>query len=115
MDGAIDNEGRVEVCFNREWGTVCDDRFGKEEAIVICRQLGYTTNLNLSIPVGRAFFGRGFVPIHLDELACSGNESSLLECAHSGVGNHNCNNNEDAGVICIGEWCGCVCVCVCVQ
>ena len=104
MDGATRNEGRVEICFNRQWGTICDDSWGIEEARVVCRQLGYTENVQDSIPFTGAFFaGGGLTAIHLDDMNCNGNESRLADCAHSGVGNHNCLHSEDAGVLCIGR------------
>ena len=32
-------EGRIEICINNAWGTVCDNLFGREDAGVVCKQL----------------------------------------------------------------------------
>ena len=47
LEGGRDEfEGRVEMCDLGEWKSVCDLDWGREEAEVVCRQLGYANESN---------------------------------------------------------------------
>ena len=98
IGGSLYSEGRVEVNYNGEWGTVCDDGWDRNEADVVCRQLGFGSS---GTPYSSAYFGQGAGPILLDDVACTGNELKLASCGHLGYGNtRSCTHFEDAGVRC---------------
>ena len=96
--GRSKNEGRVEVYYNGEWGTVCDDGWDDTDAGVVCRQLGFGSS---GTATGSAAFGQGSGSILLDQVSCSGGENFLAVCGHLGINvTRSCSHAEDAGVIC---------------
>ena len=98
VDGANPREGRVEFCYNEDWGTVCDDAWGISNARVVCRQLGFSTTGVTAY--SSAAFGQGTGRIVLDDVRCVGTESRLAYCPANPIGNHDCSHGEDAGVRC---------------
>ncbi|CAH2299034.1 lysyl oxidase homolog 3 isoform X1 [Pelobates cultripes] len=94
------NEGRVEVFYNQEWGTICDDDFTMENAHILCRHLGFTEATGWT---HSAKYGKGVGRIWLDNVICSGSEKSITDCNSRGWGNSDCTHEEDAGVICKDE------------
>ncbi|XP_072182338.1 uncharacterized protein [Diadema setosum] len=100
VGGSTQNEGRVEIRCNGQWGTVCDDFWGINDAHVVCRDLGYSS---ASARYSSAHFGAGSGPIWKDCLVCAGTENSLLQCPRGYWGCHDCGHSEDAGVRCEGD------------
>ena len=99
-------EGRLEVYYDGEWGTVCDDFWTEDDADVACRQLGFVGG---SVDDWERFRNSYFPPgsgdqeIVLDDMFCTGRESVLLECPsrHASPGISNCKHFEDVGLRCI--------------
>ena len=90
----------MEVYSSGSWGTICDDSWDLNDASVICRELGYGQAAHA---LREASFGHGNGPITMDDVRCTGNEKTVFECQHNGLGIHNCYDFEDAGVRC-GEY-----------
>merc|ERR1712212_528709 len=76
---------------------VCDDDWGGEDALVVCRQLGY----DYGFPTDNSFFGPVSTDFVMDDVQCTGNEEYIWRCPHETE--HNCGSSEGAGVICSNE------------
>ena len=118
----------MEVCYYRQWGTICGHSWDTTDAGVACRQLGYsgfgmfhsyvssvrietlyTCMLSYTYYVifvagatayRYSYFGRGNGSIYLSNLGCRGSESRLINCYHYGIGIHYCRHYNDAGLRC---------------
>ena len=44
--------GRLEIYYNDQWGTVCKDQFGNNDAKVACYMLGFGYFCNVVVTVG---------------------------------------------------------------
>ena len=111
VGGSSPSEGRVEVCYMNQWGTVCSNGETVLLALanVICRQLGYSF-FNPRV-YQTSYFGGGSGGIYLytPTLLCTGNESRLQDCYHSPLGYHECSDHYwDIGVVCQGMGTMCI-------
>ncbi len=97
--------GRLEVYYNNEWGTVCDDGWDSSDATVACRQMGFVGVSDSD----SSRFGSGVSSqsIWLDDVSCNGSESQLIDCSHAGIGFHNCTHSEDVRIVCTNGELGC--------
>lgn len=88
--------GRLEISRDRVWGTVSDDSFDMQAAIVVCRQLGYRTALGFRCC---SYEGPGTGPVLLSQIRCTGTELSIGECASGSIADPS-DHTEDVSVTC---------------
>ena len=120
VDGSIQKEGRVEVCSNGVWGSVCDQSWDKTDAHVICQQMGHPELGNklksstrglvdiilyydpITEPVAfhNSYFGDGHGPIVYSNVTCGGWEQSITDCAKTDYLSFSCSRRQTAGVLC---------------
>ena len=94
---SVNGIGRVEVFYDGQWGTICDNNWNIEDADVVCRKLGYYRAIRA---LTGYFVPSGTGPIWLNNVGCTGDEQTISSCYHSGWGVHNCGHDKDAGVEC---------------
>ena len=98
VGGKSEREGRVEICYNGVWGTVCDYGWDQVDANIVCKQLGF--NYQQAFPINNSRFGDGEGPVLLENVRCNQIHSNLSQCVdfqHIGTFRH-CMHT--AGVIC---------------
>lgn len=95
--------GRVEVCINNAWGTICRDSFfDSVDAGVICQQLGGFTREPMEIFSNSSGVG----PVFLSRVECANEDMQLLDCQRSsllGLVDELCDDHSnDVSVSCSG-------------
>ena len=118
QDSNLTIEGRVEICVNGMWSTVCDNGWDVSDAEVVCRQLNLTSECEIIIitiytiynlsrqPESHVYtdamalseYGGGSGPIYYRGVRCTGNEARLVDCI--AFNSLFCFHYEDAGVRC---------------
>ena len=91
------SSGIVQIFYDEKWGTVCDESWDNTDANVVCRQLGFSGAYH-SVSSNYESLQAGHVWIN--KVNCSGRESLLYNCKHSGWRTSDCSHNRMAGVSC---------------
>ncbi|KAI4895562.1 hypothetical protein NFI96_027042 [Prochilodus magdalenae] len=100
VDGGSRCAGRVEVLHRGQWGTVCGYNWDMRDGAVVCRELGCGEAVEAP---NSGHFGPGSGPIWMDNVDCTGSESTVKNCRSRGWGKHYCSHGLDAGVTCSGS------------
>ena len=92
---SFSSEGLVAFYHKKTWGAICDQQWDKQDADVVCRQLGFRNATTVySSPANKVD------TMWINNLQCHGNETSLVFCVHNEWENQSCTNGRQAGVVC---------------
>eukprot|EP00057_Strongylocentrotus_purpuratus_P029043 XP_011683517.1 PREDICTED: CD5 antigen-like [Strongylocentrotus purpuratus] len=91
--GTSDKEGVVQVNVAGEWKNLCDQEWDALDALVTCRQLGFTDGYAMVWEGSRSYYDSGTdsvptmeppenFPVEGNNVACNGTEQSLLSCRY---------------------------------
>lgn len=123
MGGQDEYQGRVEICTDGIYSSICHNRWDHRDAQVVCRQLNFSSKLlgsdffyviilncisdstDRAVGTTGSIFGMGAGSIVFTDISCSGNESSILNCSLSTTvdPNQGCIHFNEAGVDCLGR------------
>ena len=102
-DGDSEFNGRVDVCYGNQWGTVCGDNSWTSDtsgASTVCKQLGYSpinaTPFELSLPRSGSHY------LLLSAVHCDARVTRLIDCFHDPFNSSYCSYGA-AGVSCKGN------------
>ncbi|XP_033645329.1 uncharacterized protein LOC117304824 [Asterias rubens] len=97
--GANGLQGFLQVYVGGKWGTVCNEEWDKDDADVVCKQLGASGGAMFTESSHSLGNINSSLPVHMSMANCSGTERKLTECAHSNV--TQCTHASDVKIDCV--------------
>ncbi|XP_019849144.1 PREDICTED: deleted in malignant brain tumors 1 protein-like [Amphimedon queenslandica] len=82
VNGSTGESGRLEVCTNNIWGSVCGRGFSVTDAHVVCRQMGLELGESEPIVYTDSYFGDGNKAIIYSDFNCGGSEETQYSWNH---------------------------------
>ena len=91
------SEGIVQVEHEGKWGYICPSNWKQMNSHVLCGELGFPNNAESS-----AVAIQDVEPVYwLDHVTCTGWESSMVSCDHSGLGVSECTGGQALRIKCV--------------
>lgn len=97
INGSNQCSGRVEFYHNGQWTPAFNLNWGKNEAVVVCREMNCGDPVEFATSFGQAGYQRGY------RVSCSGSENSVTQCTLREYTKTSKDQTEEAAVICSGK------------